>query len=142
MQTTACSRGGQSPEVDRTNALQGVTKEKCTIQGRRGRRGGKRHEELAEALVDGTTCLDCKGVERFTPCFGLSGPISLFSEALTQMSFRQGSQVTTSVSWFVQATPLKATRSGRVSEKCIRPETSGAHVNPCRHRQILHVVEF
>ena len=44
-------------EADRKESLQGLTKEEGTFWGRRGRRGGKRHEELAKALVDFTTRL-------------------------------------------------------------------------------------
>ena len=55
-----------TPEANRTDALQGATKEEGTLRRRRRRRGGKRHEKLATALVDGTTRLDSKGVESFT----------------------------------------------------------------------------
>ena len=82
METTGGAWGGRPPEDDgthtleahRTDALQGVTKEESTLRGRRRRRGGKRHEKLAKALVDGTTRLDSKGVESFALCFGLNGP--------------------------------------------------------------------
>ena len=85
VETTGGAWGGRPPEDDgthtlgahRTDALQGITKEEGTFWGRRGRRGGERHEKLAKALVNGTTRLDSKGVDSFTLCFGLSGPAPL-----------------------------------------------------------------
>ena len=68
-------------EAHRTDALQGVTKEEGTFRGRRRRQGGKRHEKLAKALVNGTTRLDSKGVESFTLRFGLSGPAPLLPQS-------------------------------------------------------------
>ena len=71
METTGGAWGGRPPEDDgthtleahRTDALQGVTKEEGTLRGRRRRRGGKRHEKLAKALVNGTTRLNSEGGE-------------------------------------------------------------------------------
>ena len=73
--------GTQTLEAHRTDALQGATKEEGTFRGRRRRRGGKRHEKLAKALVDGTARFDSRGVESFTLCFGLSGPAPLLPQS-------------------------------------------------------------
>ena len=82
VQTTGGTRGDRPPgddgtrtlEAHRTDAFQGVTKEEGTLRGRRRTRGGKRHEKLAKAFVNGTARFDSEGVEIFTLCFGLSGP--------------------------------------------------------------------
>jgi hypothetical protein len=89
VETTGGAWGGRPPEDDgthtleahRTDALQGVTKEEGTLRGRRRRRGGKRHEKLAKAFVNGTARFDCEGVESFTLCFGLSGPAPLLPQS-------------------------------------------------------------
>ena len=68
VQTSGGARGRRPPEEG-------------TLRGQRGRRGGQRHEELAGAVVGGSTRLGSAGVKCFTRCFSLSGPARLLSQS-------------------------------------------------------------